>query len=200
VSAQTLLRSAEGHAVPLSASRWHGDVDTAESAVLASLRGPVLDVGCGPGRVVLDCGRRGVPSLGVDPAPGAVRLARERGATVLQRSVFDRLPAEGRWGAVVLLDGNVGIGGDAVRLLERCRRLVAVGGTVLVEVDPPGHGWETRRVRVEHGDDVGPWFDWAVVDADAIGLVAAAAGLRLTRLEQAGDRWFAHLERGDAGD
>ena len=192
-----LLRDTDGDEIRLDAHRWHGEVDPDERAVLGALSGPVLDVGCGPGRVVVDFGRRGVPSLGVDPAPGAVRLARQRGATVLQRSVFDRLPAEGRWGAVVLLDGNVGIGGDAVRLLARCRHLVALDGTILVEVDAPGSGWRTRRVRVEHGGEVGPWFDWVVVGADAIGMVAGVAGLRLERLEHAGGRWFAHLTRAE---
>jgi SAM-dependent methyltransferase len=192
-----LLRASDGQEICLDSHRWHGEVDPDERAVLGALSGPVLDVGCGPGRVVVDFGRRGVPSLGVDPAPGAVRLARERGATVLQRSVFDRLPAEGRWGAVVLLDGNVGIGGDAVRLLARCRRLVALDGTILVEVDAPGSGWRTRRVRIEHAGEVGPWFDWVVVGADAIGLVAGVAGLRLERLEHAGGRWFAHLARAE---
>jgi SAM-dependent methyltransferase len=193
------LRSLDGAVLPMDEARWHGEVDRWEREVLNGLPGPVLDVGCGPGRVVVDFARRGVPSLGVDPAPAAVNLARRRGATVLQRSVFDRLPGEGRWGAVVLLDGNVGIGGDAVRLLGRCARLISPDGTVLVEVDPPGSGWGTRRVRVETGTDTGPWFDWVVVGADAIGAVAAAAGLRVTRIERSGERWFARLELGDAG-
>ena len=193
------LRTPDGTVLPLDEARWHGEVDPWERHVLDGLPPPVLDVGCGPGRVVVDLARRGVPSLGVDPAPAAVNLARRRGAAVLQRSVFDRLPGEGRWGAVVLMDGNVGIGGDAVRLLARCARLINADGTVLVEVDPPGSGWATRRVRVEHGSDTGPWFDWVVVDADAIGAVAAAAGLRVTRIERSGERWFARLERCDAG-
>jgi SAM-dependent methyltransferase len=195
VSTLTRLRTTGGEVRPLASHRWYGDVDPTERSELELSTGPVLDVGCGPGRVVVDCARRGIPSLGVDPAPSAARLARQRGATVLQRSVFDRLPGEGRWGAVVLLDGNVGIGGDAVRLLARCGRLIARDGAVLVEVDPPGRGWWRERVRVEHGDVVGPWFDWAVVGADAIGIVAAAASLHLLRLDQVGGRWFAHLGR-----
>ena len=193
------LRASDGGVLPLDDARWHADVDHWERGVLDGLPGPVLDVGCGPGRVVVDLARRGVPSLGVDPAPAAVNLARRRGAAVLQRSVFDRLPGEGRWGAVVLFDGNVGIGGDAVRLLARCACLIRPSGTVLVEVARPGSGWATRRVRVEHGSRAGPWFGWVIVGADAIGVVASAAGLRVTRTQRAGERWFARLERCDAG-
>ena len=76
------------------------------------MAGPVLDVGCGPGRLVLGLAQRGTVALGVDPAPAAVALARSRGAPVLQRSVFDPLPGQGRWRTVLLADGNIGIGGD----------------------------------------------------------------------------------------
>jgi SAM-dependent methyltransferase len=192
-----VLRSFEGDLMAFVPSRWHAEPDPFETRLLVNLAGPVLDVGCGPGRVVAALGRRGVPALGVDPAPSAVDLARRRGANVLQRSVFDPLPGEGRWVTVVLLDGNVGIGGDAVRLLRRCRELVAPAGTVVVELEPPGSWSLTRRVRIEDDADRGPWFSWTVVGTDAIAAVAGAAGLRPRRLEQVGKRWFAHLERAD---
>ena len=38
--------------------------------------GPVLDVGCGPGRLAAAARSAGLPSLGIDSAPAAVRLAR----------------------------------------------------------------------------------------------------------------------------
>ena len=193
-----VLRADHGEVLPLDPMRWHADPDHGEQQLLGALTPPVLDVGCGPGRVVAALGRRGVPALGVDPAPGAVALARRRGAAVLQRSVFDRLPGEGRWGTVVLLDGNVGIGGDAVRLLRRCAALVAPGGTIVVEVEPPGQGWRTRRVRLERDGDESPWFAWAIVGADAIADVARAAGVHVQRVDRSGVRWFAHLARVDA--
>jgi len=192
------MRADHGEVLPLDPHRWHADPDHREQQLLAALTPPVLDVGCGPGRVAAALGRRGIPALGVDPAPAAVALARRRGATVLQRSVFDRLPGEGRWGSVVLLDGNVGIGGDAVRLLSRCAALIAPAGTIVVEVEPPGRGWRTGRVRLECDGQRSPWFTWAVVGADAITEVAGAAGLELVRMERSGARWFAHLVRADA--
>jgi SAM-dependent methyltransferase len=192
------MRADHGEVLALDPHRWHADPDHREQQLLAALTPPVLDVGCGPGRVVAALGRRGIPALGVDPAPAAVALARRRGAAVLQRSVFDRLPGEGRWGTVVLLDGNVGIGGDAVRLLSRCAALIAPGGTIVAEVEPPGRGWRTGRVRLERDGERSPWFTWAVVGADAIADLAGAAGLEVLRVERSGPRWFAHLVRADA--
>jgi hypothetical protein len=99
---------------------------------------------------------------------------------------------------VVLLDGNVGIGGDAVRLLRRCATLLAPDGTVVVEVEPPGQGWRTPCVRLERDGHETPWFRWAVVGADAIADVAQTAGLQVRRVDRSGVRWFAHLARADA--
>jgi len=196
-----VLRAEDGTALPLDPDRWHAEPSVDEEAFLATMAPPVLDVGCGPGRLVLGLARRGAVALGVDPAPAAVALARNRGAAVLQRSVFDPLPGQGRWRTILLADGNIGIGGDPARLLRRCHDLLATDGTVVVEVEapPPGaiSGWHHHRVRLERGHHYGPWFSWAVVGADAIAGLAAAAGLELLRLHPIATegRWFAHLGR-----
>jgi SAM-dependent methyltransferase len=192
-----VLRADDGDLMPFDTARWNAAPDAAEERLIVNMTGPVLDIGCGPGRVVVALGRRGVPALGVDSAPAAVNLARRSGANVLQRSVFDPLPGEGRWRTLVLLDGNVGIGGDAAALLRRCRSLVAPSGVVVVEVEPPGLGWQTRRVRLERDGDPGPWFSWDVVGADAIAQLAFASRLRLIHLAREGERWFARLEWAD---
>lgn len=172
-----VLRADDGHLVGDGPARWFDPATDEERAFLARLPAPVLDVGCGPGRLVVALLESGVPALGVDSAPGAVAMARSQGATVLARSVFDRLPAEGRWGSAVLADGNLGIGGDPVRLLSRLRRVVRPGGTIAVEADGRIEGVRRGRARLERGDEVGGWFPWAVVGADALAPLALASGL-----------------------
>jgi SAM-dependent methyltransferase len=193
-----VLRADDGTTLPLDPGRWHADPTPAEDGLLAQMAGPVLDVGCGPGRFVIRLAQRGIVALGVDPAPAAVALCRSKGAPVLQKSIFDPLPGQGRWRTVLLADGNIGIGGDPLRLLRRCRELLAGDGTAVVEVEAPSRaaaGWRAYRARLERGGSLGPWFAWAVVGVDAIPEIALAAGLDLLRLEPitTEGRWFAHL-------
>jgi SAM-dependent methyltransferase len=191
-----ILRASDGSTVSLEVDRWRREPDPHEVALLDRVADPVLDIGCGPGRVPALLAAQGRMALGIDPAPGAVAEAIERGAPVLQRSVFLPLPGEGRWATALLLDGNVGIGGDPVALLRRCAELVHPGGgVVLAELAAPGSDTTALQVRVEHGDAAGPWFPWARVGADAWPALVAGAGLHPDGFEQAGPRWFGRARR-----
>ncbi|MDQ2725902.1 MAG: class I SAM-dependent methyltransferase, partial [Actinomycetota bacterium] len=79
-----LLRTRDGDLLAFEPGRWSARADEDERALLADVEGPVLDVGCGPGRLVHHLVLAGVTAMGVDPAPGAVALAQQRGAPVLQ--------------------------------------------------------------------------------------------------------------------
>lgn len=161
----------------------------------AHCAGPTLDVGCGPSRLVAALTARGIPALGVDVAAAAVAVTRSAGALALRRSVFDRVPGAGRWQAALLADGNIGIGGDPVRLLCRIRVLLRPGGSLLAELDPPGVPSRRFHARVLHASGSGPKFPWAQVSATAIAGVAAEAGLSTDEVWEDGDRWFAEIRR-----
>lgn len=107
----------------------------ADEIFLSRCEGPVLDIGCGPGRLVESLAARGTAALGIDISSLAVTQTAARGGQVLRRAVEHRLPAEGRWGTVLLADGNIGIGGDPDVLLARCHDLLMAGGVALVEAD-----------------------------------------------------------------
>jgi SAM-dependent methyltransferase len=187
------VRFDDGSARPLPLVRFTGPATPADEAVLRRAAAPVLDVGCGPGRHVRALARRGVLAVGIDISPAAVRLARERGAAVVHGSVFDRVPGAGAWRSALLLDGNVGIGGDPRRLLRRVGGLLAPDGRVLVETEPPGAGTRVVRARLETPAGASDWFPWALVGADGLADLAAAAGLRRVGAFAAGGRCFAEL-------
>lgn len=176
-----------------SGEQWLRPADAVDRRLLARCRGPVLDVGCGPGRHTIALAERGVPTLGVDITATLVALARPRGAVVLHRSVFDPLPGTGRWGTALVLDANLGIGGDLVRLLDRLVALVRPGGLVLAE---PAAGPGDGDARVVVGTSTGPWFPWSEVDEGL--LVAEVAGrddLVVRERWSDGGRRFVALER-----
>ena len=181
--------------IDLPVRRWHGPMLPEEADLLESITSPVLDVGCGPGRHAAALARAGVRAVGIDTSAAAVHAARRRGAMAIQVSVFGPVPNPGTWATLLLLDGNIGIGGDPVRLLRRIRELAAPGGRVLVEVEPPGRRSRRFRARVQHDNSVGPGFPWASVGATDVHTIADVAGLRTIQVRQAAERWFAELEK-----
>ncbi|WP_267242063.1 class I SAM-dependent methyltransferase [Streptomyces sp. PR69] len=194
------LRRADGRLLPLEVERWCAAPDAADLTVLHRCRGKVLDIGCGPGRLVAALAELGRPTLGIDVSPAAVERTVRLGGLALRRSVFDPLPREGRWGTALLIDGNIGIGGDPRALLERVASLVAPDGVLLAETAPQDVD-ERARVRVSDGGHAqGAAFPWARVGAPALLRYARDTGWatppehRVARWE-AGGRAFVALRR-----
>ncbi len=190
------MERSSGERRALRVEAWHRPPTPTEVELLAHLPAPVLDVGCGPGRIAAALAADGVPALGIDVAPAALARAAGAGAAVLDRSIFDPLPGEGRWGSALLLDGNIGIGGDPARLLARLHELLRPDGLALVEVDGFGASTTVDRVRLRCSTrGTGPWFDWAWLAADDVHRLGASAGFGDVQIEAHGHRHFARLRR-----
>ncbi|MDQ6850511.1 MAG: class I SAM-dependent methyltransferase [Actinomycetota bacterium] len=188
------LHSARGEVIVLDVARWLEPVDAVDETVLACCRVPTLDVGCGPGRFVAALAERGVPALGLDIASTAIALNVHRGTPALLRSVFARVPGEGRWPVALLMDGNIGIGGDPARLLRRLRRVLCASGRLIVETHPDDGVEQMLTVRFSRGGAaIGPQFEWAHVGLRPLLRRAEAAGYRSSDVWSIGGRTFASL-------
>src|SRR6201997_4081508 len=138
------IRHDDGAIRPLPAHRWLGarNADAADEAfddaVTRMCAGPTIELGCGPGRLVARLIRRGIPALGIDRSATAIRLAGRGGAPALVGDVFEPLPGTGCWQTVLLVDGNVGLGGDPERILGRAAELLGRGGCCVAEVGAGG--------------------------------------------------------------
>ena len=190
------VRHDDGRLRALPVGNWmggHGADSVFDNALIALCHGPTIDLGCGPGRLVAHLVQRGIPALGVDRSATAVELARRSGAPVLQRDVFDPLPGTGSWQTVILADGNVGLGGDPRRILERAKQLLQTGGCCLAEFDSVSTGVRPGWVRLESALGVGPWFRWASAGIDCAALLAEEAGMSLTGIHPVGERVVATL-------
>lgn len=195
------LGSGDGERVRLPLERWMGGPAAsaadraADEEMLSDCSGPTLDLGCGPGRLTALLTERGVRALGVDLSPTAVEMTISRGADALRRNIFAPLPGLGQWRHVLLADGNIGIAGDPLRVLRRAAALLAPGGVVIAEVEPPTStsGIRVEQVRWETEALQGHWFDWARVGLDAVPTLAAQAGLRVESAGECDRRVFVRL-------
>ncbi|MFD1275725.1 class I SAM-dependent methyltransferase [Streptomyces kaempferi] len=220
------LRRPDGWLLPLEVERWCARADAVDLQVLACCEGTVLDVGCGPGRLVAELTARGQPALGIDVSEAAVARTVRLGAQALHRSVFEPLPREGRWGAALLVDGNIGIGGDPVALLHRASQLLSPGGLLIAETVPGTDVDERVDVRIVRGanaddgvsgtdarggaeGDAGvrcalstdrAAFPWARLGTPALLRHAARAGWLADTQWEAGGRSFVTLRNGSARD
>ena len=177
----------------LDVSRWSGAADVVDMLVVARSEPPVIDLGCGPGRMVQALSESGRAALGVDMSSVAVGLSMARGGLALRRRIHQPLPAEGRWGTALLMDGNVGMGGDIATLLARCAQLVRPGGLVICEVDRVSGRHESRTVVLRTEDATSVALAWSRIGAAA--LLQAAKSLDLLLVEEwtAGERVFVAL-------
>ena len=116
------VRLADGRLEPLPLDRWLAPADAADRAALGRRRGagarPRLRAGPPPRRAAA----RGQARARRRPLPGrrAARARARRGRD--PRCVFGAVPGAGRWRTILLLDGNIGIGGAPAALLRRAAR------------------------------------------------------------------------------
>lgn len=184
----------DGAQSPVELARFLSAADDADRSVLERANGAVLDIGCGPGRMVRAAIAAGHLSLGIDVSAAAVEHAQAQGLPVLRRSVFDTIPREGEWGAAILLDGNIGIGGDPAALLMRSATMVRSDGSVLVETHADPH--RDRGFVAVLVDDKGRAslpFAWHELGIEGLRRTAAQTGLAIADSWTHGGRTFAQL-------
>jgi SAM-dependent methyltransferase len=190
------IRNDDGEVRKLAVQSWLGGRQADQRfdrAIVELCEGPTIDLGCGPGRLVVDLVKRGIPALGVDQSATAVAMARRNGAPALRRDIFGALPGAGRWQTALLADGNIGLGGDPWRVLRRAAELLQPGGRCIAEFDNASDGVQSSWVRLESSGTVGPWFRWASVGIDCAAALAEEVGLVLTAIHPVGRRVVATL-------
>ena len=175
-----------------------------ERRALRLVRGRVLDVGCGAGRVALELERRGREVVAIDASPLAVEVCRRRGvsdARVLR--LEDVGPELGVFDTLIFYCNNFGLfGGEARarRLLRRLHRLTTARGRILasshdpLRTDDPDHlAYHERnrargrlagqiRLRIRHRKLATPWMDYLFVTRDEMAGLAEGIGWRLARV------------------
>ncbi len=124
------------YAAQVSDELAHKPLDRALLADLARrIRGPMADLGCGPGHVTAALAASGADATGLDLSPGMVAQARLRhpGLRFGQADILALPP--GRWDALVAFYSLIHFEDEALpRALASCRAALRPGGEMLAAV------------------------------------------------------------------
>jgi SAM-dependent methyltransferase len=168
---------------------------------LRFVRGRVLDVGCGAGRVALELQGRGREVVAIDVSPGAVEVARRRGvAEVRQLSLEEVGPELGHFHTVVMYGNNFGLFGGERRGRRLLRRLRPLADRIVASVSNPhltddqahlayhqrnlsrGRMAGQLRFRVRYRSYASAWFDYLFVSPEELERLIEGTGWRLARI------------------
>jgi SAM-dependent methyltransferase len=182
------------------------------------VRGRVLDIGTGGGRVALHLQERGHDAVAIDNSPLAVEVCRRRGVRDARVVAVEHLEAlEGVFDTVVMFGNNLGFLGSvarAKRLLRRLHRLTSPDARILGETLDPyvtddaahlryhrrnrdrGRMSGQLRIRVRYRDYATKWFDYFFLSRDELRDLVAGTGWTLARtLEDDSPMYVAVLEK-----
>ena len=183
------------------------------------VRGRVLDVGAGAGRIALHLQQRGLEVVAIDISPLAVEVCKRRGvrsARVLPFTAVDR--RLGSFDSLVMWGNNFGLFGTAKRarwMLRRLKRLTSpeariVATTVDIYKDAPPehlayHRFNRRRgrmageirIRVRYKRFKTPWFDYMMLAPPEVASVVDGTGWFLERViaQPDGPMYIAVIEK-----
>jgi SAM-dependent methyltransferase len=191
--------------------------DPVEKRAMRFVRGRVLDVGCGGGRVGLHLQHRGLEVVGIDSSRGAIEACRRRGVRDARVMRLEDVDASlGRFDTFVFLGQNLGLLGSWARGRRLLRRFAAVSserGRIVGESfdphaddDPVHRRYRERNVRrgrmpgqirgrIRYRDLTTPWLDWLQLSRDELDELVTGTGWSLTRTVGDGPSYVAILER-----
>ena len=93
----------------------------------------------------------------------------------------------------MLLDGNIGIGGDAGALIGRCCELVGAGGLIICELDPDPACQESYQLVLSDQRHHSTPTPWVSIGLAGIQRIARRLDLIIAEEWRAGGRAFVSL-------
>jgi SAM-dependent methyltransferase len=191
--------------------------DPVERRAMRFVRGRVLDVGCGAGRVCLHLQERGLEVVGIDSSPGAIECCRARGVHDARTLALEAVDGSlGAFDTFVFLGQNLGLLGSRIRGRRLLRQLASIStdrGRIVGEtfdahgVDEAVHRrYRERnvrqgrmpgqlRARIRYRELATPWIDWLQVSPAELADLVDGTGWQLTRTLGDGPSYVAILDR-----
>jgi len=173
----------------------------AERKVMKYVRGRVLDIGCGAGRVALQLQGLGHEVVGIDLSPAAIETCRLRGvADARVMSIDDVDSSLGTFDTIVMLGGNLGLLGNRERgrgILTKLADTTSDEALILgasrdrtESTDPDIVDYFSKnlmqgrlsgqgRIRIRYRKYVTPWFDFLRMTVEELRGLLTGTGWRL---------------------
>ncbi|MBN2227573.1 MAG: class I SAM-dependent methyltransferase [candidate division Zixibacteria bacterium] len=167
------------------------------------VRGRVLDIGCGAGRVALHLQEKGHDVTGIDNSPLSIKICKKRGlkkARAMSITQMGDLP--GKFDTIVMFGNNFGLVGSfqrAKRLLKLMYKKTSDNARIIAETadpyrtDIPEHlAYHRRnrsrgrmsgqlRIRIRFNKATTPWFDYLIVSRDELEKIIEGTGWYVNR-------------------
>jgi SAM-dependent methyltransferase len=188
-----------------------------ERKAMRFVRGRVLDIGCGAGRVALHLQGRGHEVVGIDTSPGAVRTSKARGVKTVRQIALETLDERiGRFDTVIMLGNNFGLVGSPQRVSPLLRRIshvtssqarIVAGCLDPYRTDDPDYlAYQRRnrargrmpgqlRLRLRYRRYSTPWFQWLFFSPGEMGRLLEDTDWRIARLLSGEGSYVAILEK-----
>lgn len=169
----------------------------------AEVRGKILDIGCGAGRVGLHYQKLGHEVVGIDISKAAVEVSKKRGLKNVRLMSAESLEfPEGTFDTVLLFGNNFGILGEEDRIenmLKTIYTITSPDAVVLAEsrdvaaTDNPEHvAYHERNrnrgkpiglvtLRLKYRRVVDDWFDLRMASPEEMSAIAERAGWKVER-------------------
>ena len=180
------------------------DFQPAEKKALQHVKGKVLDIGVGAGRVALYLQDRGHEVVGIDLSEKAVEVSMRRGVKqVLRMSACDLKFPKATFDTAIAFCNNFGLCGNMTgveQMLRDLHRMVRPGGRFLASSIQPTRTKNPEHIayhkknrarglppgqvklREKYRDVVGPWWDLLMVTPSEMRELCKRTGWRIDKI------------------
>jgi SAM-dependent methyltransferase len=182
------------------------------------VRGRVLDVGSGAGRISLYLQNQGHEVLATDNSPKALEICRLRGIQNTELCPITQLGTRlGTFDTIVMMGNNFGLFGNPKRakwLLKRFYSMTSSRGKIIAESndvyateDPLHLAYHERnrrrnrmpgqlRLRVRYRNFKTPWFDYLIVNKEEMQEIIQGTGWEIRQfIDSDGPMYIAIIEK-----
>jgi SAM-dependent methyltransferase len=180
-----------------------------ERDAMQSVRGRVLDIGCGAGRAALHLKEQGHEVVAIDNSPLAVDVCKKRGVRDARVMSVTKVGASlGTFGTILMIGNNFGLlasPGRARWLLRRLRSLTTDDGRIIagcrdpyLGATPEHRSYHTLnrrrgrlpgqlRIRVRYQQLASRWFDLLIVSKAEMKTILKGTGWHVATFLDSGD-------------